>query len=267
MKKFKEFISEKVELVFKSGRGYNNSVAHIAFSNKGISDRSIFLPSINDKSVWSSSDLKDVFRWYGNDDPKDKRTGLIKIDVSKGTVKFIDDKKYIKNNEDLSKDVWGREYKLNKIVVFDKSALRLRESVTDFIAEQNQLSADYIESNSAKEVEDFKKELQKMLGQKIVVKAVYSTNLGRSAHIRITDVDVKVTDHNSPVFTQFFIDLGRKKSDLKKISIELSTWHHQLKNSGLKFRKITSNKSLKDALDKLLAWFQKNKSTYQDQLK
>ena len=130
MKTFKTYFTEKdtllesVELRFKLGSGDGRNVGYIAFSNKNIADRSVYMPDNNDKSVWSTSDLKKIFRWYGNDDLNSKKTGLVKVDIDKGTARFLDDKKFVKNNQDLSKDVWDREYKLKFINVFSRDLLK-----------------------------------------------------------------------------------------------------------------------------------------------
>ena len=130
MKTFKTYFTEKdtllesVDLRFNLGRGDGRNVGYIAFSNKNIVDRSIYMPDNNDKSVWSTSDLKKIFRWYGNDDLNSKKTGLVKVDIDKGTARFLDDKKFVRNNQDLSKDVWDREYKLKYINVFSRDLLK-----------------------------------------------------------------------------------------------------------------------------------------------
>jgi len=130
MKTFKTYFTEKdtllesVDLRFNLGRGDGRNVGYIAFSNKNIADRSIYMPDNNDKSVWSTSDLKKIFRWYGNDDLNSKKTGLVKVDIDKGTARFLDDKKFVRNNQDLSKDVWDREYKLKFINVFSRDLLK-----------------------------------------------------------------------------------------------------------------------------------------------
>ena len=130
MKTFKTYFIEKdtllesVDLRFNLGRGDGRNVGYIAFSNKNIADRSVYMPDNNDKSVWSTSDLKKIFRWYGNDDLNSKKTGLVKVDIDKGTARFLDDKKFVRNNQDLSKDVWDREYKLKFINVFSRDLLK-----------------------------------------------------------------------------------------------------------------------------------------------
>lgn len=123
----------------------------------------------------------------------------------------------------------------------------------EFIVEQKKLSADYIESNSVKEVEDFKKELKNILGSKIAVTLDTEIPPSRSIAIRIGDFD-------SPLFIIFFVKLGERKSDLETISIESDS--RSLNRIGMKYTTITSNKSLKDALNKLLSWFKKNKSKF-----
>jgi len=130
MKTFKTYFIEKdtllesVDLRFNLGRGDGRNVGYIAFSNKNIADRSVYMPDNNDKSVWSTSDLKKIFRWYGNDDLNSKKTGLVKVDIDKGTARFLDQKKFVRNNQDLSKDVWDREYKLKFINVFSRDLLK-----------------------------------------------------------------------------------------------------------------------------------------------
>jgi len=124
--------------------------------------------------------------------------------------------------------------------------------------EEIAVKADDIDSDAKQAVERINSELVKVLGSRYVVKAVYSSSLGKSIHLRIHDTKpMHNIAHNSPVFMQFMMYLSTsfgRNIDLKKVSYEMSQGPR-----SVPFRKITSKKSIKDATDKLIQWFSKNK--------
>lgn len=132
------------------------------------------------------------------------------------------------------------------------------------LQEQVAVTADKVVPDALKAVEKLQKELEKILGKEYVVKAVFSKNLGKSIHLMIHDVDPpnRIAD-NSPVHMKLMMYLSTnfgKDADLPKVSWDLSTAHYMQRRAGIKFRKITSKKSIDDATNKLIGWFKKNKN-------
>lgn len=125
---------------------------------------------------------------------------------------------------------------------------------------------DYIEKIAPTIVETLDRELSEILGSQFEVKVCHSKNLGSAIHLRIVDINpVNGIDHNSPAFSQFMLWLSGsfgEQENLSKVSWECSGLPRQLK-----FRKITSKKSIVDATEKLIEWFRKNQENYRDLLK
>lgn len=118
-------ISESTDVRMKLGQASKRGqVGWVSIKNKQTMDRALFLPDRNDKAFWSKAQLNKVYRWYRNDDPNNNTTGLIKVDLKRGTFQYIDQSKYEKNDEDLSKDVWSRPLKIDYVTVFDNELLK-----------------------------------------------------------------------------------------------------------------------------------------------
>lgn len=128
-RKFLGTITESVIVTDKIGkRGINGADGWIKVKNAEFKDRALWLPDDNDRSFWNSSELKGVYRFYVNDNPKNHPqftgSGLLKLDVEAGTVQTLDKDKYMKANERLNSSVWGRPYKVSEVVVFNKDFLK-----------------------------------------------------------------------------------------------------------------------------------------------
>ena len=111
----KNTISESVEVVDDSQRPVGNAEkndAYIVFQNSVIKDRSLWLPDRNDQSVFSRSELKNVFRWHHGDNTKNEG-GLVKIDLKRGIAQFINKDKFEKmGGSKLPNSVWDRPLKI-----------------------------------------------------------------------------------------------------------------------------------------------------------
>lgn len=126
------------------------------------------------------------------------------------------------------------------------------------------------ESADASSVEDakhaaemFNTEISKSFGDDFVVKARIANILGTTLVVDFYDKHAKVTRHNSPVNINFLMGLPKEGKTQDKFDIDLTTFSTELKNNGLKYRKI-SGTSPSDAVKKLISWFHKNKSVIMD---
>lgn len=106
-------------------QGINGAHGYLSVKNSEFKDRAIWLPDKTDKAFWSASELKKVYRFYVNDDPRNSTggTGLIKVDLEANTVQILDQDKYLAANERLTPSVWGRKYKIDYVTIFDKAVL------------------------------------------------------------------------------------------------------------------------------------------------
>ena len=121
-------ITESVEVVDDSerplGSGSVKHDAYIVFRNSSFRDRSLWLPNDTDRSIFSSAELKNVFRWYHQDNPK-REGGLVKVDLKRGTAKFINKDKFEKMGGDkLPDSVWGGEVRIIRFRHRVKDALK-----------------------------------------------------------------------------------------------------------------------------------------------
>lgn len=109
-------------------RGINDADGWVKIKNPEFKNRALWLPDANDKSFWSSSELKKVYRFYVNDNPTKhpnySGTGLVRLDIQAGTIQILDQDKYEKSGEKLSPSVWGRTYKVDEVVIFNKDFLK-----------------------------------------------------------------------------------------------------------------------------------------------
>ena len=121
-----------------------------------------------------------------------------------------------------------------------------------------------VDSQAEMAVNRISQTLPKILGSDYVVQCTFSTKLGKSIHLVVYDKNPagKIAE-NSPVFMRFMMFLTDSRSgkeiDLPKVEWEQTTASWKMKEVGLKYRKITSKKSIEDATEKLLAWFKKSK--------
>lgn len=115
-----------------------------------------------------------------------------------------------------------------------------------------------------------KSKLEAIFGERYKVKANYSHSLGHALHLRFIDAaPANNIDHNSPVFCQFMMWLSPDDSIYtahRGTSSKGRTWvsweASQLPR-GVKFRKITSKKSIQEASEKLVQWFEKNRENFE----
>jgi hypothetical protein len=110
-----------------------------------------------------------------------------------------------------------------------------------------------------------KTELQVVLGDRYNVTA-RSEKFGlNTSHIFVMVADVNplygITD-NSPAHMKFMMHLtdgfGRAV-DMSKVSFEQITAHYMQRRNNIKFRKVSSTKSIDDCATKLIEWFNKVK--------
>lgn len=130
--------------------------------------------------------------------------------------------------------------------------------------------ADKIDHDANLALNKLNKELAKVLGDRYVIKSHYSTNLGKSIHLRIVDTQpYNKIDHNSPVFSQFMMYLSPSQRFGSQVKNDLDTvsWEMSQGPRSIPYRKISSSKSIDDATNKLIEWFKKNKSAYDSLLK
>lgn len=124
-----KILSESVEIIDDTQRpkGYTTlGDAYIAFRSFNFRDRSLFLPDKNDKANFSASELKNVFRWYHQDNPsmQSRGSGLIKIDLSKGTAQFVNNDKFEDaGGTSLPNSVWGPPIRIVRFRYNSKEAL------------------------------------------------------------------------------------------------------------------------------------------------
>jgi len=119
-------LSESVEIIDDTQRPSIGDAYIVFRSYSGFRDRSLFLPDKNDKAVFSASELKNVFRWYHQDNPsmQSRGSGLIKIDLSKGTAQFVNNDKFEDaGGTSLPNSVWGRPLKIVRFRYKNKEAL------------------------------------------------------------------------------------------------------------------------------------------------
>jgi len=110
-----------------------------------------------------------------------------------------------------------------------------------------------------------KTEIQNILGDNYKVSA-RSEKFGlNTSNIFVMVADVSplygITD-NSPVHMKFMMHLtdgfGRAV-DMNKVSFEQITAHYMQRRNNIKFRKVSSTKSIDDCATKLIEWFNKVK--------
>lgn len=93
-------------------------------------------------------------------------------------------------------------------------------------------------------------------------KASVMTNLGGSVLIEFANVSSLEEAPNGILINcnrhmKFMIHLSTDFGKALPVGVELLNWHFECKKAGLKFRKIKA-KSITEALNKLVDWFQKN---------
>jgi hypothetical protein len=123
----------------------------------------------------------------------------------------------------------------------------------------------YAEVESTLAAHRIREELRSILGDKYKVVA-------RSEKFGLSTSDIFVMIHdvnpaygiadNSPVHMKFMMHLmdgfGRPV-DMDKVSFEQITGHYIQRRHGIKFRKVSSTKSIDDCVDKFIKWFEKVK--------
>lgn len=111
--------------------------------------------------------------------------------------------------------------------------------------------------------EMFNNELATLFGNEhFVMNAKVTKILGPVLAFTFYDKYVKVTKLNSPVNVNFIMvltDNTQKSKD--QFEIDLTTWSFQLKNAGVKYRKI-KGKTPTEATKKLVDWFKKNSNVF-----
>jgi hypothetical protein len=132
MKSFKEILNEASpdklppNFTVKIGRrGLNGSTGWISFKNSGVRDRSLFPCDKDDIAYYGQANLKNVFRWYHNDNPPGHHDttghgGLVYIDVTDNTARLSDAEKSEKVENQV---IWGRDLAIKTVTIFDKSFL------------------------------------------------------------------------------------------------------------------------------------------------
>lgn len=121
---------------------------------------------------------------------------------------------------------------------------------------------EYAEVESTLAAHRIREELKNILGDKYKVVA-------RSEKFGLSTSDIFVMVHdvnplygiadNSPVHMKFMMHLmdgfGRPV-DMDKVSFEQITCHYMQRRHGIKFRKVSSNKSIDHCVDKFIKWFE-----------
>lgn len=118
-----------------------------------------------------------------------------------------------------------------------------------------------VQKNGPKVAQQLQSDIEKLLPNH-VVKVGFSKNLGKSLHVLVYGKDPKSgISHNSPSFMQLmmsFNDNRGREVELDKVSFDKLNFAFQLKDHGVRYRKI-SDKTLEGAAKKLVRWFKKNK--------
>jgi hypothetical protein len=123
----------------------------------------------------------------------------------------------------------------------------------------------HVETESAIVANRIKQELQAILGDNYqVVSRTNKFGLNVSCiYIEVCDINpLYGIEENSPAHMKFLMhltDAFGRPTDLDKVSFEQITAHYKQSRAGIKFRKISSNKSIDDCASKLIKWFEKNK--------
>ena len=114
---------------------------------------------------------------------------------------------------------------------------------------------------SAKEaVNYFNTEMKKLFPNAATAKAWFSDNIAACIYFSFAYDSYAVTIHNAKTYISCNMFLGNpaKPVDYDKVEIELRHRNWELRNAGLKFRKISASSPM-EATKKLVAWFEKNK--------
>lgn len=123
------------------------------------------------------------------------------------------------------------------------------------------LTPEEIISNSQNASEFFNTEMSKDFNEDdFFYKAQVTKILGSVLTISFYDKHAKVTRHNSPVLIDLMMHLTDNKGKLvnkDSFELELTTMSHNLKNAGVKFRKI-KGKTPTEVIKKALMWFRNN---------
>jgi len=108
-------------------KGINGADGWVKIKNASAQSRALWLPDADDVAFFGKSELKKVYRFYVSDNPPSHPsstggTGLVKLDVNAGTIQFLDQQKYVANDQKLTGS-WGRTYKIDSVTVFNKKFL------------------------------------------------------------------------------------------------------------------------------------------------
>lgn len=140
-----------------------------------------------------------------------------------------------------------------------------RHNPKKIFQESVDLKADVIPEKAKAAAIMIEDKLKKMFDDRFVIQVRYGENLGRSLRVLMYDnAPENGIAANSSVYTSISTYLSSnfgKDIDLSSVSFERSQGPR-----SIKFRKITSKKSIDDAAKKLLKYFEKNKAAYTELL-
>lgn len=128
------------------------------------------------------------------------------------------------------------------------------------------VTKDSIESLAQAAANTLNQRLSEILGPQYVIRATasrFGLNVS-SIYLHVHGINpAHNIPENSPVQQKYMMHLcdgfGRP-TDHTSVSFEQISASYHLRRNNIKFRKITSTKSITEAVDKLIAWFDKNKS-------
>ena len=116
-------LKEGAQVVDKTNTtGYNGCAAFITLKYNKAESRSIWMPTSSDFSHYGRAQLKQVYRWYFNENPNNGINGgssLVEVDIHNATVRFLD----LKYDNDKILKWESIRYALEKITIFDKKVL------------------------------------------------------------------------------------------------------------------------------------------------
>lgn len=119
---------------------------------------------------------------------------------------------------------------------------------------------DDIDNDADKAVRKLDNHLRKVLGKDFNVNVSLETRLGKSIHIGFYRArnpspanNIAMNSKSFFTFLMYLSDNYGRSGDLEKITIEQAQGPR-----SVKYRKISSKKSVMDATDKFIRWFNKN---------
>lgn len=130
--KFLSTINPKIDFKYLPNQmGHRGADGFVAFRSSSITLRSLFVPTESDVAVYGKAALRGVYRWYHNDTPPGRDSyekqaadlhnplggsGLVKLDLQKGTIHFLDAEKMEKDDSRLQWE--GRKYDVKRLTAF-----------------------------------------------------------------------------------------------------------------------------------------------------